>query len=247
MSRAIADNRMTTGSPTAPSRSRLRMQLKGARGTVLDGGWWPRSTDPVAELPGLVLAIDELRGPVVRLVLASAGWDSHPRRLRVADRVLRLGYFHSQPVSLLTALCGNGERVDLLVVAPHTTTGDTADAAMLMAATVDNLVHAQHILTAAGKQPRRRISQAAERAWETEGGHLGADAPHRRDHETDRTTTMQVDKAEIVAVLRLRGLHDRADWVDRALPALVDTDENGSLLRMLHIEPGTDIGADVDR
>jgi hypothetical protein len=75
---------------------------------LLDGAWWPRSTGPVAELPGLVLAIDKLRGPVTRLVLAAAGWDGHPRRLGMNGRVLRLGYFTSQPASLLTAICGNG-------------------------------------------------------------------------------------------------------------------------------------------
>jgi hypothetical protein len=48
---------------------------------------------------------------------------------------------------------------------------------------------------------------------------------------------MQIDKAEIVATLRSRGLHDRADWVDRQLPRIVDTDKNGSLLRMLDIDP----------
>lgn len=48
---------------------------------------------------------------------------------------------------------------------------------------------------------------------------------------------MHVEKARIVAVLRDRGLHDRADWVDRTLPPVVDTRENGSLLRMLHIDP----------
>jgi hypothetical protein len=126
------------------------MEPTGSRRTLLDGGWWPRSTDPVAELPGLVLAIDELRGPVTRLVLAAGGWDSHPRRLGVADRVLRLGYFASQPVSLLTALCANGDRVDLLVIPPETA-GDTADAAMVVAGTTSNLVHAQHILLAVSK------------------------------------------------------------------------------------------------
>jgi hypothetical protein len=48
---------------------------------------------------------------------------------------------------------------------------------------------------------------------------------------------MHVEKARIIAILRDRGLHDRADWVDRALPPVVDTRENGSLLRMLHIDP----------
>lgn len=48
---------------------------------------------------------------------------------------------------------------------------------------------------------------------------------------------MHVDKAQIIEVLRSRGLHERADWVDRALPPVVDTHRNGSLLRMLHIDP----------
>jgi hypothetical protein len=63
----------------------------------------------------------------------------------------------------------------------------------------------------------------------------------------DRTTTMHVDKAEIVAILRSRGLHARADWVDRELPRVVDTHTNGSLLRMLHIDPAAMPAAEVHR
>ncbi|GLI02588.1 hypothetical protein [Phytohabitans aurantiacus] len=46
-----------------------------------------------------------------------------------------------------------------------------------------------------------------------------------------------IDKAQIIEVLRSRGLHERADWVDRELPGIVDTHKNGSLLRMLQIDP----------
>lgn len=151
---------------SAPSPPRLRMEPTGSRRTLLDGGWWPRSTDPVAELPGLVLAIDRLRGPVTRLVLSAGGWDEHPRRLGVAGRVLRLGYFSSQPTALLTALCDNGDRVDLLVVPPDTEAG-TADAAMVLAATTSNLVHAQHLITAGTD---RTPAIEPEHAWETDGG-----------------------------------------------------------------------------
>jgi hypothetical protein len=49
--------------------------------------------------------------------------------------------------------------------------------------------------------------------------------------------TMHVDKVEIIAILQSRGLHARADWVDRTLPSAVDTYENGALLRMLDIDP----------
>jgi hypothetical protein len=146
---------VTALSASAPSIPRLRLEPSGSRRTLLDGGWWPRSTDPVAELPGLVLAIDALRGPVIRLVLSAGGWDEHPRRLGVAGRVLRLGYFTSQPTSLLTALCDNGDRVDLLVIPPGADTG-TADAAMLLAATTSNVVHADHILCAAATRTDSR-------------------------------------------------------------------------------------------
>jgi hypothetical protein len=45
-----------------------------------------------------------------------------------------------------------------------------------------------------------------------------------------------VDKAEVVATLRSRELHARADWVDRELPAFIDTALNASLLRTLGID-----------
>ncbi|MDY7090393.1 MAG: DUF5994 family protein [Actinomycetota bacterium] len=156
---------LTSQSP--PLAPRLRLEVTGSSLTLLDGGWWPRSTDPVAELPGLVLAIDTLRGPVTRLILSADGWDTHPRRLGVAGRILRLGYFTSQPLSLLTAICANRSRVDLLVVPPLTTAA-AADAAMILAATATNHIHAQHIPLTLGSPP----VAVAEDAWEDEGGHL---------------------------------------------------------------------------
>lgn len=166
---------------TAPSTPRLRLEPTGSRRTLLDGGWWPRSTDPVAELPGLILAIDNLRGPVLQLVLSASGWDSRPGRLQVADRVVRLAYFTSQPASLLTALCDKGNRVDLLVIAPGTEPGDAA-AAMVTAAATGNLVHAQHILGAV-PQPVDLSpigeSAAEDSAWEDDGGRLAPAKPRR--------------------------------------------------------------------
>ena len=51
------------------------------------------------------------------------------------------------------------------------------------------------------------------------------------------TSSTYIDKAAIVATLRSRGLHARADWVDRELPDLVDTYRNAALLRNLDIDP----------
>lgn len=171
--------RIIATATTPPSTPRLRLEPTGTRRFLLDGGWWPRSGDPLAELPGLVLAIDALRGPVTRLVLSASGWDSQPRRLQVADRVLRLGYFTSQPASLLTALCDNGDRVDLLIVAPDTEPA-VADAAMLTAATTGNRVHAEHILaTLPHPDHPSHAGEIAEEdsVWEDDGGQLLSSPP----------------------------------------------------------------------
>ena len=44
------------------------------------------------------------------------------------------------------------------------------------------------------------------------------------------------DKAKVVAQLRSRQLHAKADWVDRELPGLIDTYKNSALLEMLGID-----------
>jgi hypothetical protein len=53
---------------------------------------------------------------------------------------------------------------------------------------------------------------------------------------TQGSRSMNIDKSAIIAVLRARGLDAKADWVDRQLPSLVDTDVNRALLEMLEVE-----------
>jgi hypothetical protein len=48
---------------------------------------------------------------------------------------------------------------------------------------------------------------------------------------------MMIDKGRIVDALRRRGQHTRADWVDRTLPARVDTVSNAGLLATLELDP----------
>lgn len=127
---------------------RIRLGQTDKRGTPLDGAWWPRSTDPAAELPDLIAAIDAAHGTIVRLALGADGWDARPKRLFIGDRKIRLGFFASQSRSLLTATTENYGRVDLLVIAPDTP-ADTAEAAMTIAANPDNRLPAEKILEAA--------------------------------------------------------------------------------------------------
>lgn len=160
--------------PSPPSTPRLQLGPPTSRRTLLDGAWWPRSVDPVAELPGLVLALDRVHGPVTQLVLHADDWDGHPYRLGMPGRVLRLAYFTSQPAGLLTALCGrNGDRVDLLIVPPGTDHG-TADAAMALAATTDNQVHADRIVRAVRARDSPEATSRAAGDWESEGGRLAS-------------------------------------------------------------------------
>jgi len=52
-------------------------------------------------------------------------------------------------------------------------------------------------------------------------------------------TTVYIAKTEVVATLRTRELHGRADWVEREMPALIDTSRNASLLQTLGIDMAT--------
>jgi hypothetical protein len=135
-----------------PSRPRLCLHPDRSARTLLDGGWWPRSDDPAAELPGLILALDERYGPITRIMLRMADWDlSRPRRLRfdgpAGSRVVRLGWFATMPAGLLTATCTSGQRTDLLTVPPHTGEHD-ARAAMEQAAQAGNRSHTPALLAA---------------------------------------------------------------------------------------------------
>ena len=47
---------------------------------------------------------------------------------------------------------------------------------------------------------------------------------------------MTVSKAVVITVLRERGQHARADFVDRELPDRIDPSRHGGLLATLHLD-----------
>jgi len=114
----------TNDQSSTPRAPHLRLEPTRSRHTVLDGCWWPRSDDPATELPGLVLALDDLHGPVIRLLLSAAGWSRRPHGVEVNDRVISLGYFSDQPAWLLVANCADGDSVALMI--PSRATPDSA-------------------------------------------------------------------------------------------------------------------------
>jgi len=161
---------------TPPATPRLRLQPDSRAYTLLDGAWWPRSDDPAAELPGLILVLDERHGPfdpITRIMLGMADWNpSRPRRLRVygpsGHRVVRLGWFATMPAGLLTATSRRGQRTDLLIVPPDTSEQD-ARAAMDQAAQAGNRRRTPALLAAITRPAPQSIQLSA---WEWEGGQL---------------------------------------------------------------------------
>jgi hypothetical protein len=119
-------------------------------------------------------------------MLGPAGWDSQPRRLGVAGHVVRIGWFAGQPNGLLTAICEDGERVDLVVVPPDTE-ATVAEEAMTLATQDANTVHAPDILAAVIGHRRLRTEAEPETVWESEGGRVQDGIRHpERDHGADQ-------------------------------------------------------------
>ncbi|GAB3209682.1 STAS domain-containing protein [Marinactinospora thermotolerans] len=177
-------------SATPPSVPRLRLHPVPGHSSVLDGGWWPRSGNPVAELPGLVLALDEYRGTVQRLELSATGWRSRPELLEVAGRAIRLSWSLSTPSDLLVAIGSTGARTRLLVVPPGVN-DFVAHSAMEIAAQTTNTDQAAQIMDTASLAPRPPLS-SPETDWESEGGtlyaagarNLGPASSQRHSHRT---------------------------------------------------------------
>ena len=144
---AIALDSATTPPPTPPSTPRVRFAPVRARQAVLDGGWWPRSTDPDVELPGLVHVLSERYGPIRQLMLNRDVWDARPRRLTVDARMVRLGWFASVDPALAIATTEHGDQLDLLVVPPATAEAQARDA-MERAADPTHTTRAPGILAA---------------------------------------------------------------------------------------------------
>jgi hypothetical protein len=138
-------------SQQAPAEPRLQLQQDRSGRALLDGGWWPRSADPAAELPELVSVLDKRHGRITRIMLGTADWDdSRPRVLPVGPegrRVVKLAWFDTMPGGLLTAISATGERTDLVTV-PSSRGEQAATAALRQAATAGNREHAPAILAA---------------------------------------------------------------------------------------------------
>jgi hypothetical protein len=111
------------GAPvTGPSRPtvRLRPDPKAPGKGILDGGWWPRSTNPSAELPELIASLDSRLGEITRVMLNMDVWDDAPRLLQAGGRRIHVGWYHTFDAHTISLTNIDRERFLLLVVPPGT-------------------------------------------------------------------------------------------------------------------------------
>ncbi len=155
--------------PTDSSTARLTLAPRRVDRAVLDGGWWPRSRDPAAEVPALVAALTQRYGPIRHVLLNSATWADRPRRLTAGTRVVRMAWFLSQDPALATAITTAGDQLDLLVVPPETSP-EAAMRAMAAAADPDVFTPAADILTTPPATESAGAGPESAGVWENEGG-----------------------------------------------------------------------------
>ncbi|MER5200852.1 DUF5994 family protein [Streptomyces sp. NPDC002755] len=129
---------MTTAlQPPLPSHPLLRLSL-APRSTMprpIDGAWWPRSYDLLAELPQLLGGLPPEWGQITSVTVGGANWAASPGRTLVCNQVVRLRRTAtaSAPDTVVLLAPGRG-RWDLLVVPPNTA---EPEAQLSMAAAAD--------------------------------------------------------------------------------------------------------------
>jgi len=170
---SATNHRIGSTPPRVAPPLRLSLRPPGRRQRVLDGGWWPRSHDPGAELPDLITALNASRGMVHHVMLHADAWSPRPRRLSVDGRTVLIGWVRSLDPQVVSATYGNDDRLDLLVVPPRANMTRAA-AALAAAADAGNTLRASDILRRLSIQlpPSAAADLLSESVWETDGGRV---------------------------------------------------------------------------
>ncbi|MFI7602424.1 DUF5994 family protein [Actinoplanes sp. NPDC049681] len=116
---------ITQSAPPAPTgRPRARLASVRLHYTLLDGTWRPSATDLSAELRVLVPVLEQVRGPVTRLLLGAANWAIRPHHLFTAGRVITVGYVAGRSPAMITVICADGGTFTLRVAPPGPPPGE---------------------------------------------------------------------------------------------------------------------------
>ena len=156
---------------SSSSSVRLSLAPVGPAPALLDGAWWPRSRDLMAELPSLTDVLDPLWGRITRVTVNPTHWPVVPRKVPVAGHVVKVGWFLAEqdPHELLLLSYRTG-RWNLLVVPPQT---PPDSAAWLMSAVSDPLgtsTASRLMEEAARLRTASETDRAVDAVWVSEGG-----------------------------------------------------------------------------
>jgi hypothetical protein len=137
------------------------MKPAGTGTGYVDGGWWPRSTEPADEFPGLVETLRAHVGQVSRLAYNLDFWAPVHRKLTVAGRAVRCEGFHTMDPHTVTAIGTDSRRVTLLVVPPDKP-ADAAEAALRTASDSNGITTVEDLLAGNGDRTPRRAGAATQ-------------------------------------------------------------------------------------
>jgi hypothetical protein len=153
--------------PQAPALASTPDQafLEGARLSLvpapagrggLGGGWWPRSRDATAELPGLITEVSTSAGRrVSRVAVQADAFDNIPHQLTVSGRKVHVAWFRHMNVN--TVLLTMADRDDLvLLVVPPLAPPAAAARALRAVASGSGSGSADAVLASAGISSRQR-------------------------------------------------------------------------------------------
>lgn len=135
----------STHPAATPAPARLSLKTPEPSTGSVDGAWWPRSSNLVAEVPSLLEALASRLGTVSRVVYHLAYWEPAPSRLEVGGCAVRLDGYRFQPIHTVYIIGTNRDRLVLLVVPPATNSA-YADETMATAATANNASTADQLL-----------------------------------------------------------------------------------------------------
>jgi hypothetical protein len=130
---------------------RVRLTLSEARtgDSLLDGAWWPRSNNPLIELPLLVAELASAVGAVKQLSLGGAGWTTTPRTVPFDRSRVDVCWFSPEDSHEIVVTTATDVVLDLLLV-PPATSPITALAAMAAATRGTNAARGSELLAAHG-------------------------------------------------------------------------------------------------
>lgn len=139
----------STPDRTAPCAARLSLDPAMAGRAGIGGGWWPRTREAGAELPGLLAEVTTRAGRVSRIAVQAGAFDNIPRQLTVGGRKVHVAWFrYMNPHTVILTMTGHDDL--FLLVVPVWASPAAAAKALRLAASGRQAGRPDAILAAAG-------------------------------------------------------------------------------------------------